>query len=391
MKYNSKLLVALTFMLMTTLSAFAQSSVEKAQAHYFAAVEAFDRGDYQTVLEDVQKAESISGETGEVLLKLETKALYELGRFQDAKSTLNEFYESGPSADSKREMASILLDIDKKIEEERLRQEKQRKDKAEQLRRDKLQAEEARIKANRQRSIQATIEQEGKASFQRLLGCDSGEKCLEISKELVSYHSAITSENLDIRKVGKYYRSEKDLKSKVRWRLVKRSCEVYNYDDGCLAFVGEWVYPNAVELVSNLCDKNHAEACFSIGYGLAGIHLDGIRNLYSDKFNGRSIVPNAAVLFGEKGKSLRFRDKFGSLSVSNEDRKLLMKEGIPYILKSCDLGFMDACFFIAIQGKSNKFVSKKLRKRSLQKICELYPRATKDFTGNFGNASKLCI
>ena len=93
----------------------AQSSTEKAQAYYFAAVDAFDKGDYQGTLDGVQKAEAISGKTGEVLLKLETKALYELGRFQDAKSTLNEFYESGPSADSKWEMASILLDIDKKL------------------------------------------------------------------------------------------------------------------------------------------------------------------------------------------------------------------------------------------------------------------------------------
>ena len=97
----------------------AQSSTEKAQAYYFSALEAFDRGDYQAVLEDVQKAEAISGKTGEVLLKLETKALYELGRYQEAKSTLNEFYSFGPSADSKREMASILLDIDERIEGQR--------------------------------------------------------------------------------------------------------------------------------------------------------------------------------------------------------------------------------------------------------------------------------
>ena len=119
MKHTPKLFLGLAFAVTTTLPAFAQSSVEKAQAHYFSALEAFDRGDYQAVLEDVQKAEAISGETGEVLLKLETKALYELARYQEAKSTPNDFYSFGPSSDSKREMASILLDIDEKIEEER--------------------------------------------------------------------------------------------------------------------------------------------------------------------------------------------------------------------------------------------------------------------------------
>ncbi|MEP6341987.1 MAG: hypothetical protein ABJ275_01630, partial [Maricaulaceae bacterium] len=103
----------------------AQSSTQKAQAHYFTALEAFDSGDYQGALDGVQKAEAISGKTGDVLLKLETKALFRLGRYQEAKSTLNELYRSGPSDQSKREMASILVGIDEKIEEER-RQTQQR-------------------------------------------------------------------------------------------------------------------------------------------------------------------------------------------------------------------------------------------------------------------------
>ena len=97
----------------------AQSSTEKAQAYYFAAVDAFDKGDYQGTLDGVQKAEAISGKTGEVLLKLETKALYELGRYQEAKSTLNEFYNFGPSPESKREMALIVVGIEENIDKSR--------------------------------------------------------------------------------------------------------------------------------------------------------------------------------------------------------------------------------------------------------------------------------
>ncbi|MEP6342622.1 MAG: hypothetical protein ABJ275_04845, partial [Maricaulaceae bacterium] len=69
MKIKSIITAAiLSIALATSGIAGAQSSTQKAQAHYFTALEAFDSGDYQGALDGVQKAEAISGKTGDVLL-----------------------------------------------------------------------------------------------------------------------------------------------------------------------------------------------------------------------------------------------------------------------------------------------------------------------------------
>lgn len=100
----------------TLSQANAQSSQDQARAYFFAADEAYQAGKYQDALKAVQRAESLSGETGPLLLKLEAQSLFKLGRYEEAKSTLNEFYASNPSASDQRDVASILLELDEKLE-----------------------------------------------------------------------------------------------------------------------------------------------------------------------------------------------------------------------------------------------------------------------------------
>ena len=100
---------------------FAQSAEDKqlARAYYFSAQEAYEAGKYQDALDGIESAEKTSGQTGTVLLSLKAKTLYKMGRYEEVKRVITQIYGYSPSAETRQEMGTLLIDADKQIESQR--------------------------------------------------------------------------------------------------------------------------------------------------------------------------------------------------------------------------------------------------------------------------------
>lgn len=122
MRSSLKILTLFLILGMGAVTATAQTdaNAQLAQSYFWAAQEAYAAGNYQKALTDIEKTEKTSGQTGVVLLMLKTKSLHKLGRFADAKQTINQFYSYNPTEESRREMAPILIGINESIEKETL-------------------------------------------------------------------------------------------------------------------------------------------------------------------------------------------------------------------------------------------------------------------------------
>lgn len=101
---------------------FAQSAQQnQAKAYYFVAQDAQENGQYQDALDALGKAVKLRGKTDARFTALEVKILIGLGNYSDAKTAIDRFYGYKSSNDLQREMAPLLLKIDKNIEAERAR------------------------------------------------------------------------------------------------------------------------------------------------------------------------------------------------------------------------------------------------------------------------------
>lgn len=135
----------------------------QARAYYFVAEEAYENKNYTDALSSLKKAEELRGRTDARFLALEVKILVGLRRYGDAKTKLDKFYNSGPSVKLEREMAPILVAIDKNIEKE-----KQRKIAEEQARLERERKAIARQKAAEQRRLQRLEEERIAAEKKRI-------------------------------------------------------------------------------------------------------------------------------------------------------------------------------------------------------------------------------
>lgn len=368
----------------TPLSAQAQTTREQAMAHFFAAEESFDAGDYEGALQAVLEAERLSGQTGPRLLKLEAQTLSKLGRYEDAKVALNEFYASGPSEKSKREISSTLLEVDRGLAEVvRQRDAAAERERVEETRRRAAEAER-----RRQDDLKKRKAQDAEAALVRLLQCETGEACFELAEQFASSQDFRGDASSDFAKVYNFYRwkadetikGEYEILTRVRFNLLRRSCTL-NSIPGCREYASIFAPKDRSSTLSRLCDdENDARSCFIKGFGLAGLHLEPFNANVWSIYDGKPISFTGASAFEQEAKKARSRSRHVRGFVADKsDFFRLFDQGIPFIVKACELDYLEACFLLSendfkIAGKRRN--SKKVQRNARKRLCSLDPNAT---------------
>lgn len=97
----------------------AQSATDRAKAYYFEAATAFEKSDYNKVINYCQQVEDILGNSNARVEALRIKSYYELGETAKAQQALKSFYTYPTDENLTQEVAGYIVKIEEKAEHER--------------------------------------------------------------------------------------------------------------------------------------------------------------------------------------------------------------------------------------------------------------------------------
>lgn len=119
----------LTVIIATVVStvSFAQSSDQKARAYFIQAESAYNSQQLDKAVEYLSECTDLLGKTNARIEALRVKIYFDQKDYNKAKEALTSFYEFDATDALEREMSVYIIRIDEKLEEERLRIERERK------------------------------------------------------------------------------------------------------------------------------------------------------------------------------------------------------------------------------------------------------------------------
>lgn len=118
----NRCVVKIVFLLVVLCSAQAlkaQSTADRAKAYYFEAATAFEKSDYNKVINYCQQVEDILGGSNARVEALRIKSYYELGETTKAQQALKSFYTYSTDENLTQEVAGYIVKIEEKAEYER--------------------------------------------------------------------------------------------------------------------------------------------------------------------------------------------------------------------------------------------------------------------------------
>ena len=114
-----KNVIVLLYILITA-SCIAQSNSDKARANFISAQEAFNNGDFQLSINNLNNAITLLGSTNVRIQYLLVKSYYGLQDYQKAKEAIQKYFGLKPPEDAGyNEMLGFINKIDKKLEEQK--------------------------------------------------------------------------------------------------------------------------------------------------------------------------------------------------------------------------------------------------------------------------------